>query len=37
VVSFCKHGSEPLGSVEGGNLDYLSDYYLLKKDSVLCS
>jgi hypothetical protein len=31
----CEHGNEPLGSIKGGEfLDWLSDYYLLKKDSV---
>jgi hypothetical protein len=29
------HGDELLGSIKGGEfLEYLSDYYLLEKDSV---
>jgi hypothetical protein len=35
VVSCCEHGNEPSDSIKGGEfLDYLSHYYLLKKDSA---
>jgi len=32
VVGTCKHGNEPLGSIKGRY--WLTDYYLLKKDSA---
>jgi hypothetical protein len=35
VVGICKDGSEPSDSTKGRQfLDYLSDYWLLKKDSA---
>jgi len=38
VVGSCEHGNETSGSVKGREfLDYLSNYYNLKKDSALCS
>jgi hypothetical protein len=37
VAGCCEHGNEPSGSVKGGVfLDYLSDCWLLKKDSAPC-
>jgi hypothetical protein len=36
MVSSCDHGNESLGSIKGEELlKKLSEYYLLKKDSVL--
>jgi hypothetical protein len=35
VAGCCEHDNEPLGSVQGGEFfDWLSDFQLLKKDSV---
>jgi len=35
LTGSCKHSNKPAGSIrEGGFLDSLSDYQLLKKDSV---
>jgi len=35
VADFCEHGSEPSGSIKGGEFHgYLSDYQLVKKDSA---
>jgi hypothetical protein len=35
VMGYCEHGSEPLGSVKGGELlDQLRDNQLLIKDSA---
>jgi hypothetical protein len=36
VEGYCEHGSEPLGSIKYFKfLEYLSDWFLLKKDSAL--
>jgi hypothetical protein len=36
VAGSCEHGKEPSGSIKVGEFpDYLSDYQLLKKDSLL--
>jgi hypothetical protein len=38
VEGCCEHGNEPSGFIKGGEfLDYLSDYYFLKKVSALWS
>jgi len=38
VVGSCGHDNEPLDSMRGRVfLDYLNDYWLLKKDSAPCS
>jgi hypothetical protein len=38
ATASCEHGNEPSGSMKGREfLDYLSDCYLLKKDSALGS
>jgi hypothetical protein len=35
VAGCCEDGNEPSGSIIGGEfIDYLNDYYLLKKDSA---
>jgi hypothetical protein len=35
VAGSCEHGNEPSASIKGGKFpDWLSDCYLLKKDSV---
>jgi len=35
VAGCCEHGNEPSGSINSGEfLDWLSDYHLLKTDSV---
>jgi hypothetical protein len=36
VAGSCEHGNEPSGSKKGGELDQLSDFQLLKKDSAPC-
>jgi hypothetical protein len=38
MTSYCEHHNETLGSIKGGKfLDYLSDYYILNKESALWS
>jgi hypothetical protein len=38
VAGFCEHGNEYSGSIKGGKvLDWLSDSYILKKESALRS
>jgi hypothetical protein len=35
VANCCEYGNEPTHSIKGGEfIDYLSDYQLLKKDSI---
>jgi len=35
MAGFCEHGNENLGFIKGGKfIEYLSDYYLLKKNSA---
>jgi hypothetical protein len=38
VVVSCEHGNQPLGLIKGGEfLEQLSNYHVIKKDSVPCS